>query len=76
MADIGMAQIQSSGQVELPLLTAGNDLNQLQRILKGKSEYSAADVIDYILADLQNLPKPLSASPDGEDGSDSELEHF
>ena len=76
MADIGMGQIQSSGQLELPLLTAGNDLNQLQRILKGKSDYSASDVIDYILSGLKDLPKSQSTSLESDDNSDSELEHF
>jgi nitronate monooxygenase len=49
MADIGMGQVQSWGDRELPLLTAGDDLNQLKRILKGRAEYSAGDVLSYLL---------------------------
>lgn len=51
MADIGMAQTQTWGDRELPLLTAGDDLNQLTRILKGRTSYGAADVLDYILSE-------------------------
>lgn len=50
MADIGMAQVQSWGDVELPLLTAGDDLNQLHRILRGRNSFSAADVLNYLFA--------------------------
>lgn len=50
MSDIGMAQIQANGQPEIHLLTAGDDLNNLSRILKGnQTSYSAADVINYLL---------------------------
>jgi NAD(P)H-dependent flavin oxidoreductase YrpB (nitropropane dioxygenase family) len=48
MADIEMGQVQSSG-VELSLLTAGNDLDNLSRILRGRSDYSAEDVINYMI---------------------------
>ena len=51
MADIGMGQIQANGTPELPLLTAGDDLNNVVRMLKpGKTSYSAKDVIQYLLA--------------------------
>ncbi len=49
MADVGMGQVQSWGDVELPLLTAGDDLNQLSRVLAGKNSYSSADVLSYLL---------------------------
>jgi NAD(P)H-dependent flavin oxidoreductase YrpB (nitropropane dioxygenase family) len=50
MADIGMPQVQSNGVAEVPLLTAGDDLNNLARILpKGKTSYSALDVIQYLV---------------------------
>ena len=59
MADIGMPQIQKwkddqSTSQELPLMTAGDDLNLLSRILKGKNSYQAKDVINYIFADLKS----------------------
>lgn len=51
MADVGLGQIQANGQVEIPLLTAGDDLNNVARMMKpGKNSYSAKDVIDYLLA--------------------------
>lgn len=51
MADVGMGQIQANGQSELPLLTAGDDLNNIVRMIKpGQKSYSAKDVIQYLLA--------------------------
>jgi Dioxygenases related to 2-nitropropane dioxygenase len=50
MADIGMGQIQAGGVEELPLLTAGDDLNNVVRMIKpGMTSYSAKDVINYLL---------------------------
>lgn len=50
MADIGLPQIQVGGAVEQPLLTAGDDLNLLKRILPaGAKSYSAKDVLNYLL---------------------------
>jgi nitronate monooxygenase len=50
MADVGMPQIQAGGEVELHLLTAGDDLNNIGRLVKpGTWSYSATDVISYIL---------------------------
>lgn len=50
MADIGMPQIQADGEAEPPMLTAGDDLNLLARILKpGQLSYTAQDVIRYLL---------------------------
>lgn len=50
MADIGLPQTQSWGDVETHLLTAGDDLNMLSRVLKdGKRSYTAKDVLDYLL---------------------------
>ncbi len=59
MADIGMAQKQSDQSFEKPLITAGDDLNNLFRILNQKARqnhidpkeiksYSAVDVISYL----------------------------
>jgi hypothetical protein len=50
MADIGMAQKQSDQSFEKPLITAGDDLNNLVRILscKTKSSYTAAEVVKYL----------------------------
>jgi NAD(P)H-dependent flavin oxidoreductase YrpB (nitropropane dioxygenase family) len=51
MADIGMGQIQAGGYEEVPLLTAGDDLNNIKRMMKpGFRSYSAKDVINYMLS--------------------------
>jgi len=50
MADVGMGQIQAGQKKELHLLTAGDDLNNIKRILKpGQLSYSAVDVIQYLM---------------------------
>lgn len=57
LADVGMGQIQAGGYEEASLLTAGDDLNNITRILKkGEMSYSAKDVVMYLL-DLE--PGPL-----------------
>jgi len=53
MADVGMAQIQAGGQKELHLLTAGDDLNNIKRMMKaGQNSYSAQDVINYLMCEV------------------------
>lgn len=51
MADIGMAQKQSDDTFEKPLITAGDDLNNLKKILDqvpSSRRYNAADVVKYL----------------------------
>lgn len=67
MADIGMGQIQAGGIEELPLLTAGDDLNNVARMMSpGQTSYSAKDVIEYLLSPIKeiklDIPEDLSAS--------------
>lgn len=50
MANIGHAQVRPGG-TEPPLLTSGDDLIMIGRFLNGRTEYTAADVIDYLLSD-------------------------
>jgi nitronate monooxygenase len=52
MADVGHGQVRDGGEVERPLLTSGDDLEQISRFAHGRIEYSAADVIDYLLSGL------------------------
>jgi nitronate monooxygenase len=52
MADVGHGQVRDGGEVERPLLTSGDDLEQISRFASGRIEYSAADVIDYLLSGL------------------------
>jgi nitronate monooxygenase len=49
MSNIGLGQ-QRDGNEEPPILTAGNDLQELARLLgDDRHTYSAADVVDYLL---------------------------
>ncbi|MBW3628700.1 MAG: nitronate monooxygenase [Gemmatimonadetes bacterium] len=52
MADIGHAQVRDGGEVEKPLLTSGDDLALINRFASGRTEYSASDVIDFLLSGL------------------------
>jgi NAD(P)H-dependent flavin oxidoreductase YrpB (nitropropane dioxygenase family) len=50
MVNIGLGQIQKGGAHEPPLLTSGDDLPGIARLLPpNSSSYTAADVIDYLL---------------------------
>jgi nitronate monooxygenase len=52
MADIGYAQVRDGGDVEKPLLTSGDDLEMIGRFATGRTEYSASEVIDFLLSGL------------------------
>jgi nitronate monooxygenase len=53
LASIGLGQIQKSGEPELPLVTSGDDVANVARFLKpGADTYTAADVIEYLLQDV------------------------
>jgi nitronate monooxygenase len=50
MANIGLGQIQRSGELEKALITSGDDVAKVARFLKpGADSYSARDVIEYLL---------------------------
>ncbi len=74
MSNIGMGQRFSSAETitrsgsteELPLLTAGGDLNDLKRILNGRDKYHAVDVINYLLT-------PPLATATADKGSSGQL---
>jgi nitronate monooxygenase len=51
MANVGVAQVRPNGELEPPLLTSGDDLKTIANFVKGRSHYSADDVIDYLLAE-------------------------
>jgi nitronate monooxygenase len=51
-ATIGLGQIQAQDYAEPALVTAGQDVTELQRFLPpGRDNYSAADVLRYLLAE-------------------------
>lgn len=59
MADVGMGQIQAGGAHEVHLLTAGDDLNKIARMMEpGRSSYSAVDVVHYLLGEKSPLHTP------------------
>lgn len=52
MATIGLGQVRPESSEELALVTAGDDVAGIARFLKpGRSSYTAADVIHYLLLD-------------------------
>ncbi len=54
MANIGLEQNQKSGYEEKPLVTSGDDLPRILSIIKnGKTSYSAANVIQFLLGVLR-----------------------
>jgi NAD(P)H-dependent flavin oxidoreductase YrpB (nitropropane dioxygenase family) len=60
VANLGMGQVRDSAEgEELPLLTSGDDLVNLGRFLQGRTSYTAADVLDYLLA----TPVGAAAAP-------------
>lgn len=49
LATIGFAQARTGGRAEPALLTGGDDLARLAGFLAGRTHYSAADVVSYLL---------------------------
>lgn len=50
LAAVGMGQLQKNGDLELPLVTSGDDLERIGRFVRRfGSEYSARDVVAYLL---------------------------
>ena len=59
LANIGYAQIRKDGTIERPLVTVGDGLNSVARILaQGHSAYTAAEVVDFLLQ-----PKTIQTPP-------------
>jgi NAD(P)H-dependent flavin oxidoreductase YrpB (nitropropane dioxygenase family) len=49
MANIGHPQARADGRLEPPLLTSGDDLVSITGFLAGRTRYTAADVLRYLL---------------------------
>jgi nitronate monooxygenase len=49
LANIGLPQVRANAETEPPLLTSGDDLETISIFLAGRTSYSAADVITYLL---------------------------
>lgn len=50
VATMGLGQVRRDGFAEPPLITAGDDLAELERFLGDRRSYSAADVIEHLLS--------------------------
>jgi nitronate monooxygenase len=48
MANVGHAQVREEGRLEPPLLTSGDDLAGIAAFLRGRTRYTAGDVLDYL----------------------------
>jgi NAD(P)H-dependent flavin oxidoreductase YrpB (nitropropane dioxygenase family) len=48
-ADLGLGQVRSDGRVEPPLVTSGDDLEHIGEFLAGRTNYSAGEVLDYLM---------------------------
>jgi NAD(P)H-dependent flavin oxidoreductase YrpB (nitropropane dioxygenase family) len=63
-ATVGLGQRLAEGQDELPLVTAGDGLVRLARLVQeGQEEYTAKDVVEYLLG--AGLPAGQDSSTDG-----------
>lgn len=61
LANIGLPQVRNGKRVERPLITAGDDLSTVSRFLKpGRTEYSAADVVEQLMTGCDPLPARAS----------------
>jgi NAD(P)H-dependent flavin oxidoreductase YrpB (nitropropane dioxygenase family) len=55
LANIGLAQPRAGGGIEPPLLTSGDDLRAIGAFLAGRTRYTAADVVRYLLGDAPGV---------------------
>jgi nitronate monooxygenase len=58
-ADVGLPQSRATGN-ELPLITSGDDVGSIAYVARGRTGYSAADVIEHLLREpAEDSPTPL-----------------
>jgi NAD(P)H-dependent flavin oxidoreductase YrpB (nitropropane dioxygenase family) len=52
LAAVGQGQVQKNGDLELPLVTSGDDLERMKRfVVRYGTQYSAKDVLSYLLGE-------------------------
>jgi NAD(P)H-dependent flavin oxidoreductase YrpB (nitropropane dioxygenase family) len=62
VATIGLAQSDANNVFDLPLITAGNDVNTVAQFLQpGRTSYTAAEVISQLLEHVYAPAKPTAA---------------
>jgi nitronate monooxygenase len=49
MADIGLGQVRNDGERERALVTSGDDLRAIGGFLSGRDDYSAAEVVEWLV---------------------------
>lgn len=55
IANVGLPQIQRSGEIEGILITSGDDAKDVARFSpEGSTSYSAADVLNYLLSEIES----------------------
>ncbi len=63
---IGYPQVRANGTVEPPIVTSGDDLATISGFLDGRTSYTAADVVTYLLSGVSRsesaAAKPRSAT--------------
>ena len=63
MANIGLSQLHRNGEREKPLITSGNDVEDVARFVReGALCYTASDVIEYLLRDVDAPRSATGAS--------------
>ena len=53
-AAVGMAQVRRDGSEERPLVTSGDSVLELAAVARGRTSYTARDVLDYLLGDTSS----------------------
>ncbi|MDR3734907.1 MAG: nitronate monooxygenase [Acidobacteriaceae bacterium] len=67
LANIGLAQLRNGNRVECALITAGDDIDQIQHFLPpGQTSYTAANVLDVLLSELPAPTKDVSVKDKAE----------
>ncbi len=51
LANVGLPQLRANGQTEPALITSGDDLETISSFLAGRTSYTGADVIGYLLGE-------------------------
>lgn len=53
-ATVGLGQVQKNGQNEPPIVTSGESLDGVRQLLDISPDYTAIDVIDFLLAEVRS----------------------
>ena len=51
LANVGLPQLRANGETEPALITSGDDLETISTFLAGRTSYTAADVVGYLLGE-------------------------